>query len=137
MFEPSSIPSPPSPIDNLQIHEGQTRKGTVYTLRNVLHDWPDADCVRILRAIRSRISDQQVQSGTVRLAIVEITSMEDVMPSLLRFRTQLDMNMLMSFGHAKERDRAGFNALFEASGFKLHRVVLTRSVYLVVEAVPV
>eukprot|EP00877_Chromochloris_zofingiensis_P006638 jgi/Chrzof1/2227/Cz11g07130.t1 len=135
MFQPSSIPSP---TDDLQQHEGHRgRQGTVYTLRNILHDWPDAECVQILRAIRSRITDQQVQSGAVRLAIVEMSSMEDVVPALLRFRTLFDMNMLMSFGHGKERDRAGFNDLLEASGFKLRRVVPTRSQYLVVEAVPV
>lgn len=48
-----------------------------------------------------------------------------------------DLVMLVSFGSAKERNRAQFRSLFEASGWQLNSVTPTSSLFMVVEAQPV
>lgn len=132
MFDAATLPSPP------------LGSRTAYVLRNILHDWPDADCIRILKAIRSSVdraaladNGSNSSSGRVRLVVVETTTVEDVLPCHLPHRHGSDLVMLVSFGDAKERNREQFRSLFEASGWQLKGVTPTSSLFMVVEAQPV
>ncbi|WIA36480.1 hypothetical protein OEZ86_007780 [Tetradesmus obliquus] len=123
MFDASTIPAPPS-------------SGRVaYVLRNILHDWSDSDCVAILRAVRSRISTADL--ARVMLLVVEVSTIEEVLPCLHAHRCGNDLNMLMAFGDGKERNRAEFEALFAAAGFKLRSIKPSCGILLTLEAVPV
>lgn len=75
MFDAATIPAPPAAGGK-----------HAYTLRNILHDWPEADCVRILAAIRARISAADVAAKRVDLLLVEVTTAEEVLPCHLPFR---------------------------------------------------
>jgi hypothetical protein len=48
-----------------------------------------------------------------------------------------DMHMLVQYGDAKERTEEQFAGLLQAAGFKLNRVLPTKSLFFVLEAVPV
>ena len=48
-----------------------------------------------------------------------------------------DIHMLVQYGDAKERTELQFSELLEAAGFKLRRVLPTKSLFFVLEAVPV
>jgi O-methyltransferase/methyltransferase family protein len=80
----------------------------LYLLKAVMHDWDDDSCVRILRNCRAA-----ARPGA-RVIVIE-----NVIRDLARdrFATLLDMNML-AVTTGQERDLAGYDALFAASGWQ-------------------
>ncbi len=105
-------------------------------LRNILHDWSDGDAVRILSALRTRVRDWAEDTDAVALAVVELTACEKPLPQFVIARRLMDLNMLAMFGDARERDEAAFGRLFAEAGWRLHRMVATRGLMFVIEAVP-
>jgi hypothetical protein len=101
--------------------------GDLYLLKQILHDWPDGQCVDILRVIRSAIAPHG------RLAVVDRLMPEEHRPHPAY---QMDLNMLLLLG-AKERKLSEFEALFARSGFRLDKVTEDPNVPSVIEAVPV
>lgn len=99
----------------------------LYLLVRVLHDWPDEDCVRILKNCRSAMPHQG------RVLIVE--QLLDPDPERGRPTTYLlDTQMMAMFGSARERSREEFEGLLSASGFTAVRVIPTHSVVSIIEA---
>lgn len=82
--------------------------GDVYLLAQVVHDWPDADAIRILR----RCAEAARPGGRVLLVerLVDETPGADA--------ARMDLFMLVLFGGA-ERSRAGFAALADAADLAL------------------
>ncbi len=81
-----------------------------YVLSNVLHDWDDGDCRRILRTVRAAM-----EPGA-RLWVVErLLDAERSDDARLDLHL-LDLHMLVLFG-ARERTRAEYGALLLATGF--------------------
>jgi hypothetical protein len=101
--------------------------GDLYLLKFVLHDWDDANSVRILTNIRKAIASNG------RLAIVEL-----VLPG--RNETHIgplmDLNMMVMTGGI-ERTGAEYGDLLARAGFRVERVAGTKSPFSVVEAVPI
>ena len=98
-----------------------------YLLVRVLHDWPDEECVRILKNCRSAMPDQ------ARLLIVE----QLLEPDPQRGRPTaylLDIQMMAMFGSGRERTREEFERLLAASELIAVRVILTESAVSIVEA---
>jgi len=85
----------------------------LYVLKYILHDWDDANCVRILQNCRAQLA----KGG--RIAVVDHLVGEVGQPGLAPL---MDMNMLDMTG-GRERQIAEFDALFTAAG--LHRVKVT------------
>jgi hypothetical protein len=106
--------------------ESVPRGNDLYVLKNVLHDWDDESAVAILKTCRRAIDN----SG--KLLVIE-----NVLPDCngVSFGSLLDLNMLVMCG-GKERTRAEFHLLFEASGFRLRRVVDTMAPVSIIEAIP-
>jgi SAM-dependent methyltransferase len=99
----------------------------IYLLVRVLHDWPDEDCVRILKNCRAAMPPK------ARLLIVE--QLLDPDPQRGRPTTYLlDIQMMAMFGSARERSREEFERLLSASGFVAMRVIPTESAVSIVEA---
>jgi hypothetical protein len=48
-----------------------------------------------------------------------------------------DIHMMVQYGDAAEREEEQFKSLLEAAGFKLNQVVPTKSLFFVLEALPV
>ncbi|KAI8475395.1 MAG: O-methyltransferase-domain-containing protein [Monoraphidium minutum] len=124
MFDGASIPPPPA---------GGGR--AAYVLRNILHNWPDADALRILKGIRAAIPAGA--EARAALCIIELTSSPAGLPALLEPRLLADVQMLALFGGGKERDEGQFRRLLAAAGFALARAVRTAGPLLVLEAAPV
>ena len=84
----------------------------VYFLSNVLHDWDDDDCRRILRTIRSAMDAESRLVVVERLLAVPGRSATDA-----RDLAFVDLHMLVMFG-ARERTMAEYDALLEDAGFR-------------------
>ncbi|WP_119730332.1 methyltransferase [Thermomonospora amylolytica] len=83
----------------------------VYVLKLVLHDWADADAVRILKGVRAAMAD----GAGARLHVVEHTAGE---PNTLDMVRLLDMDMLFCLG-GRERSVEEYRALGEQVGLRL------------------
>jgi hypothetical protein len=101
----------------------------IYMLIRVLHDWPDEDCIRILRTCRAAMR------GHSLLLLGE----EILEPDPARGRATgylIDVQMMAMFGQARARSEAEFRGLFEQAGFALRRVIPTSSPVSIIEAAP-
>ena len=100
-------------------------KGKVWTVCQVLHDWPDADCRSILQRCRDAMRD------TDRLLVVEMLTVPcQPNPGV----AMLDMMMLLYFGEARQRTVEEYETLFRATGLRLTRVIATPSAFSILEA---
>lgn len=102
-------------------------RADAYILMEVLHDWTDEDCVRILSAVR------RAAPPAARLVVIEgIVSQAGNDPRV----NTLDVLMLGITG-GRERTEAELDRLFAESGFQLTSVVSTAGPMKVVEGVVV
>ena len=108
------------------IHSDPLYGGTDYLLKHILHDWPDEDCLRILKSIRTAIPDD----GT--LLVFDSLLVPEAPP----WAFWLDVHMMV-LQDGKERSPAEFEALFEAGGFELIRAQPIPSPVAIIEARPV
>ena len=90
-------------------------------LEHVIHDWSDANSIRILTTCR-----RALRSGGRVLLVEHLLS-----PAA----TAIDMHMLVLFGEARQRTEREFAQLFEAAGFELARVLPTGTEVSIVEGV--
>jgi hypothetical protein len=96
-----------------------------YLLANVLHDWDDARCVRILRNVRA--------AGELSRVLVIETLLEHDSDDVMGIAR--DLQMMVACGHGRERSAAELTALLRAAGLRQSR----RYVYPtlgILEAVP-
>jgi hypothetical protein len=101
------------------------RGADAYMMKHIIHDWDDERSRLILRNIREAMP----RHGKV--LIVETVVPEGDEP---HYSKLLDLEMLVSPGGA-ERTAREYRALLAAEGFRLTRIVPTRSPFSVVEAV--
>jgi DNA-binding Lrp family transcriptional regulator len=100
--------------------------GDAYVLKWIIHDWDEERALKILRNVRRAIP----ASG--RLLLCEHIIPEGGEPSPAKL---MDLQMLVMTG-GRERTAAEYGALLRRAGFELTRVVETKSLVGVVEAVP-
>jgi hypothetical protein len=101
--------------------------GDLYLLKQILHDWGDEDCVRILRAIRAAITERG------RLAVIEY-----LLPDACEHHPGFAMDIhMMVLSTGRERTLSDYEALLEAAGFRLDRVTGNPRGQSVAEAIPV
>jgi len=101
--------------------------GDVYLLKLIVHDWPDAEVVHILRNCRAAMP----LDGT--LLVIEMVLPDDPQLSVAHVS---DLNMLVMTG-GQERTAREYEALLTRAGFRLTRLIPTGSPYDVLEAVVV
>jgi SAM-dependent methyltransferase len=97
-----------------------------YVMKSIVHDWPDARSVAILKNCRRALGAH----GRVIL-------IERVLPKLAKDApdtVRVDLHMLAVTG-GRERSEAEYQELLEAAGFSLGSVVTTRSPFCVIEGV--
>jgi hypothetical protein len=100
------------------------RGGDAYVLKNILHDWNDADCITILKNCHSAMAEHG------KVLLVETVKTANGEP----FDSLLDLNMLV-ISRGRERSEAEYRALLDAAGLKLTKVIPTMSPLSVIEAV--
>jgi hypothetical protein len=96
-------------------------------MKHIIHDWSDAHCRTILDLMRAKLPPH----GRVLLCELVVTGEPGPTPAKL-----LDVEMLVVTEGGKERTEVELAALFEASGFRLNRIVPTARPISVIEAVP-
>jgi hypothetical protein len=84
-----------------------------YLLKNILHDWDDPTCKKILSVVRAAM--QPGGKVIVCEMLVEPNSRE-------LFGTRLDLMMLISCDNGRERGLGELQALLSATGFRPARV---------------
>jgi hypothetical protein len=94
-------------------------------LKFILHDWEDAEAIRILTRCREALGPRG------RVVIIEALIPEPGVPSLAPL---LDMEVLVVGG--RERTRGEYEGLLNASGLRLDRVIETASPWSLLEASP-
>lgn len=99
--------------------------GDAYLLSNILHDWDDGQCRRILKAC----SDAQTQDD--KLLVVESVVPPGNEPSVAKL---LDLEMFVITG-GMERTEAEYRSLLESSGYELYKVIPTKESISIIEAV--
>ena len=97
-----------------------------YLMRHIIHDWTDAQSIRILSNCRKAIAAKG------RILLVEFTVPPANQASLGK---DADM-MMLTFPGGMERTLEEYRALFEQSGFRLAKVTATKSAVSVVEGRP-
>jgi predicted O-methyltransferase YrrM len=88
----------------------------LYALKFILHDWPDAKCIRILRNCR------QAMAPGGRVLVVEHVVPKDGGPHISKF---MDINMLVNTSGGRERTRQEFEQLLAAAGLQLRQLAPT------------
>ena len=104
--------------------EPPTFTGDAVVLKHIIHDWPDAACIRILRGMRGALSAEG------RLLILDMVVPEE---DSFHFSKICDMEMLVAAG-GRERTAAEFRGLLAAAGLRMTRIISTSSVVSVIEA---
>lgn len=96
-----------------------------FVLKHIIHDWPDTACVPLLSGIRAAMPTDG------RLLILDMVVPDD---DAFHFSKICDMEMLVSAG-GRERTAPEFEQLLSAAGLTINRVIATRSIVSIIEAV--
>lgn len=100
-------------------------KADAYLAMNIIHDWPDAESIKILSAIRAAMP------AAARVLIIETIVPNTPEPHLSK---ELDIAM-MALPGGMERTREEYASLAARCGLRLERVVETHSPFSVLELV--
>jgi hypothetical protein len=98
-----------------------------YILKHIIHDWEDADAVRILKNVHQAMGPK----GTL-LIIEQVVSPRNE-PGTAKI---MDLEMMVLPG-GRERNEPEWKALLADAGFRLERVIPTPLPQRIIEAVPV
>src|SRR5882757_3505059 len=96
----------------------------VYVVSQVLHDWDDESCLRILRSIAT------AAAPGARLVVIELVVPDGSEPHLAKM---IDLTMLGTTA-GRERSPDEYRTLFAEGGFTLDRIIGTESPYSFLEA---
>lgn len=91
------------------------RHARAYYLHSILHDWGDADCARILAALKPAL-----KPGYSKVLFNEIVLSEE-RPSVAA--TNMDIMMLGHLNPAHERTESAWRQLIESAGYKVVDIV--------------
>ena len=97
-----------------------------YFMKHILHDWNDEDATCILKNIRTVIPS----NGKLVLAETVVPTDANFHPGKL-----IDIEMLV-FLKGKERTEPEWRKLLEGAGFRVTRIIETKSPLHLIEAVP-
>jgi SAM-dependent methyltransferase len=96
-----------------------------YIMKHIIHDWDDERSILIMKNIHRAMNN----GGKLLIAEMVVPEGNDPHPSKV-----LDLEMLTSPGGV-ERTEQEYRDLYEAAGFRLTRIVPTRSPFSVIEGV--
>lgn len=116
--------------DRVEIVSGDFTKeipvvADIYLLKHIIHDWYDEKNRIILGHIRDSMKDN------AKLLIIETVVPEGNEP---HFSKIVDLEMLAAPG-GKERTSAEFNGLLDSAGLRMTRIIPTRGIMSIIEAV--
>ena len=100
--------------------------GDIYTLKHIIHDWPDDQCRTILRNIANSMNSD----GKVLILDAVLPDECNPDPGFV-----MDLNMLAMTPGGCERTAHQFNELVQSSGLRVSRIIQTASPVCVIECV--
>jgi len=106
--------------------ESVPKGGDAYIMQHIIHDWDDDKALTILKNVRRAL--EGVVDG--KLLILDGVVAPNSGPD---FKKMLDLEMMLMPG-GRERTEAEFRELLGRAGFKLMRIVPTKSMVAVIEA---
>ncbi|KOS20719.1 Demethylsterigmatocystin 6-O-methyltransferase [Escovopsis weberi] len=132
---PQTLAHIEAPLDGVRTMEHDfftpqpVRGARFYYVRNILHDWPDAQAVEILSRLRDAL-------GPDSSILIDEAVIPDV--GAHWHATALDMTMMGMFG-SRERSEDEWRVLLKKAGLKIKRIdiYLQQSCDGVIEAVPI
>ncbi|PWN26362.1 S-adenosyl-L-methionine-dependent methyltransferase [Jaminaea rosea] len=98
----------------------------VYLMRFILHDWADADCLKILSALRS-----SVKAGTTLLVAEILIDADNT-----SWQRTMSLHMLAVF-NAEERTEEQYRSLLKQTGWQLQKTSATSGPLSLLEAVAI
>ena len=101
------------------------KNGDLYLLKNILHNWDDESCIKILKNIRNTLQPH------ARVLTIEAFIEPVNKPS---FGKMSDVLMMVALG-GKERTMEEFSAMFKAAGLRIKKIHKTISPFRIIEAV--
>jgi O-methyltransferase len=102
--------------------------GDIYFMKHILHDWTDQQAAAILRNCRRAFDAANKRKGKIVLLEFVVPPGNQPHPSKI-----IDIEMLF-FPGGRERMEHEWRELFAAAGFRLTRIVPTKSPFSVIEA---
>jgi O-methyltransferase domain/Dimerisation domain len=105
---------------------GVPKGGDIYTMAQIMHDWGDESCLKILASCRLAMKPD------ARLLVIDRV-LEGPSGRNLPMNFLADMHMMALFPRAKERTREEFTELLLKSGFREPNIIPTRSPFSIVE----
>jgi O-methyltransferase domain len=103
--------------------------GDIYTMAQIMHDWSDESCLKILANCRAAMKPG------ARLLVIDRV-LEGPSGPNLPMNFLADMQMMALFPGAKERTREEFSDLFLKSGFRESNIIPTKSPFSIIETGP-
>ncbi len=101
--------------------------GDAYIMKHVIHDWDDEKALTILKNTKKALHKKT--DGKVILLEAVVAGPGE--PDLAKW---IDLEMMAGPG-GRERTREEFQGLFETAGFRLSRIIPTKSALSVIEAI--
>ena len=98
----------------------------VYILKNILHNWSEAECIRIL----SNISETMPEKG--KILIIEMIISED---NEFSYGKLIDIQMMVFMHEGKERTRKEYETILQKSGLVISDIISTIAPFSIIEAV--
>ncbi len=98
----------------------------LYMLKNILHNWDDESCVKILKNIKKALLPES------KLLIIEAHLKDDNNPS---FAKMTDLLMMVGLD-GRERSKEEYHLLLQKAGFNIKKTYHTVSPLAIIEAVP-
>jgi hypothetical protein len=114
-------------LDTGGMFEKAPSGGDCYILKHIVHEWPEAKALQILKNVREAISDD----GTVLLMEFVLPDGNEPHPGKL-----VDLWLMILMG-GRERTRGQYAELLNRAGFQLTRVIQTASSAAIIEAKPI
>ena len=102
--------------------ESQPVKGArAYYMHSVLHDWPDTEAVKILKALHSALLVRTPSGHSPKLLVNE-----NVLPAMGAKTRAASLDLMMCAYHAaSERSEKEWRALLESAGYKITGVYVS------------
>ena len=108
--------------------ESVPKGGDAYLLKHIIHNWDDLSAIAILKNCHRAMAENG------KLLVVEQVIPPGNEPCFSKFT---DLTMMVMFPGARECTELEYRALFEASGFNLTKIVVTRGNVSLIEGIRV
>lgn len=116
-----------STVDGTELFQVPPAGGAAYLLKHIVHEWPEAQALELLRSVREAMSDDST-----------LLLMEFVLPEAnQRHPGRLVDLWLMVLMGGRERTSTQYGELLAAAGFRMTRVIDTAAGAAIIEARPI